>query len=297
MPHDLNRKSTRRLQVLCGLLLAGILYAEFAFEGDHAPIINNGLPLVLAAENNVVETSFEELIRNDPLSALMRARDTLTRESRDYTCTFLKQERISNGLGAEQEIQVKFRPEPYSVMMHWTRNEGMAQRVIYVKGKWVNKDEQNPDLQEQAVCQPAKGLSLFTKSIKQPIHGTIAKLSSRRMIDEFGFRRALDLLIKYCEIARSRNELSLEFKGETHFDGRPVWLVRRQLPYTNEDGLYPDCVAEIYIDQELHVPVAVYCYSDREAKPQNLLGKYEYRAVRFNAGLKEADFEPATYGM
>lgn len=296
MPRNINPKMRRRLQIAFGLLLAGILYAELAFDAEHTPVINKGLPFVLA-DDKVVQTPFEELVRTAPLQALISARDRLVRDSRDYTCTFVKQERIGSAMSAEQEIDVKFRPEPYSVVMHWLRNEGMAKRVIYVKGKWRDEAEPDPELREHAVCMPGKGLNLLIKSIKQPINGTIAKRSSRRAIDEFGFVRALDLLIKYCEIARDRNELKLEFRGESHFDGRPVWLIRRQLPYTGEDGRYPDQIAEIYIDQEFHVPIAVYCYSDSEAKPESLLGKYEYRGVRFNTNLTEADFEPATYGM
>ncbi len=296
MPPKIVRPNHRRLQVICALALGGILYAEFAMDDDHVPIINRGVPFALADDKRI-ETPFEDLIRNNPLAALIHARDRLVRESRDYTCNFVKQERIGAGLSAEQEIEVKFRPEPYSVMMHWIRNEGMAKRVVYVKGRWIDEDATNPELREQAVCMPGKGLHLLVKSIKQPINGTIAKKSSRRAIDEFGFRRALDLLVQYCEIAQERGELKLEFRGETRFDGRPVWLVRRHLPYTGEGGLYPDQIAEIYVDQEFHVPVAVYCYSDSEARPDKLLGKYEYRSIRFNVGLSERDFDPSTYGM
>lgn len=296
MPHDLQRKTRRRIQILCGLLLVGILYAEFAFDTNHAPIINRGMQFVFA-DNKISETTFEDLVRRDPLAALIGARDKLVRESRDYSCLFVKQERIGSAMSAEQEIEVKFRPEPFSVMMHWVKNEGMAERVIYVKGRWVDPSEENPDLREQAVCKPGKGLSVFIKSIKQPIHGSIAKKSSRRMIDEFGFRRAMDLLIQYCEIAKTKGELTLEFRGETKFDGRPVWMIRRILPYNGEHGIYPDRVAEVYLDQEHHIPIAVYCYSDRDAKPEHLLGKYEYRYIRFSPGISEGDFDPSTYGM
>jgi hypothetical protein len=296
MSRHLQPKTHRRLRILCGLLLAGILYAEFAVDSDHAPIINRGKEFVFA-DNKVVETTFEDLVRTDPLTALMTARDRLVRESKDYSCLFVKQERIGSSMTAEQEIEVNFRPEPFSVMMHWVKNEGLADRVIYVKDRWVDETEKNPDLREQAVCKPGKGLALFIKSVKQPIHGSIAKKSSRRMIDEFGFRRAMDLLIKFCEIAKAKDELTIEFRGETTFDGRPVWMIRRRLPYSGEAGLYPDRIAEVYLDQEYHIPVAVYCYSDADAKPEHLLGKYEYRNIKFSIGLTDREFDPATYGM
>jgi len=296
MPRDQKRLKQRRVQVFFGLLLAFILYAELEFDAGHEPIIRQGVPVVLAAERVEAEP-FERLIRHDPLEALRQARDRLVREGSDYACTFVKQERMPSGISAEQEVQVKFRPQPYSVFMHWIRNPGLAQRAIYVAGRWRDESAANPDLRELALCQPGKLATLFVKSIKQPIHGMMAKRSSRRTIDQFGFKRALDLLIKYGDLAASRNELDLVFQGESYFDGRPVWVLRRHLPYTGETGRYPDRTADIYIDKEYQVPVAVYCYSDDARSPQNLLGKYEYRNVQFDAGLTVKDFEPSTYGM
>ncbi|MCG8408600.1 MAG: DUF1571 domain-containing protein [Phycisphaerales bacterium] len=296
MPRDPKKNTRRRIQILFGLFLAGLLYVEFEFNQDYEPVVSKGIPVVLAAEP-VDTNSFESLLRNKPLDALKDARDRLVRENRDYGCTFVKQERMPKGMSAEQEVEVLFRPEPYSVMMNWIRNPGMAQRVIYVKGKWVDETAESAELREQAWCKPIKPLDLIVPKIKRPIHGPLAKKSSRRSIDQFGFKRALDLLVHYSDLAEARNELDLAFKGETHFDGRPVWVIRRRLPYTGENGKYPDRIADIYIDKDYHVPVAVYCYSQDGAKPRDLLGKYEYRNVRFDLDLTDANFEPATYGM
>ena len=41
--------------------------------------------------------------------------------------------------------------------------------------------------------------------------------------------RALDLLIKYCTMAKSDGILKLDFCGESRFDGRPVWVLQRHL--------------------------------------------------------------------
>lgn len=285
-----------KLTFVFGLALAGMLYAEFQRSDVNEVVVRQHSPVVLAAERTEVDP-FERLIRNDPLEALKAARARHERDVRDYQCVMVKQELLSSGMSEEQEIDVKFRAEPYSVMMHWLRNPGLAERVIYVKGRWIDEDADNVEEREQAVAQPGKIAQLFVKSVKQPIRGRMAKKSSRRFLDEFGFKRAMDLLIRYCEIARDRGELKLEFLGESHFDGRPVWVVRRTLPYQGENGLYPDRVAEILIDKELRVPVAVYCYSHTDRRPENLLGKYEYRNIRLHTGLSDRDFEPTTYGM
>jgi hypothetical protein len=295
MPGTPKRSTQKRIQLLFGLLLAGICYLEVS-ERENAPILTERSAVVLASPH-VDADPLERLLREDPLSALKELRARHLREVKDYRCTLVKQELLSSGLSAEQELEVLFRQEPYSVMMHWVRNAGLANRAIYVTGRWMDEDADNPAERELALAQPGKLGSFFLKSIKMPIHGSMAKDTARRSIDEFGFGRTLDLLIKYCDAAKVKGELSLSFQGEGRFDGRPVWVLKRRLPYNAESGIYPDRTAEIYIDKELRIPVAVYCYSDDEQNPENLLGKYEYRDVRFNVGLSETDFSPETYGM
>lgn len=296
MPLVRRISARRRMQFLLGFVLLGLFLADYHFGDDHVPILDRSVPVVLATEVSSADP-FENMIRTKPLAALIEARRNHIQTVKDYEVTFVKQESLASGMSAEQEIQVKFRNEPYSVFMHWTRNQGLAERVIYVKGRWIDKDADNPDEREQAICQPGAALRLLVKSVFQPIHGSRAHDASRRYIDEFGFQRSLDLLIKYCEIASDRKELKLEYRGESFFDGRPTWVLRRHLPYEKEGGTYPDRICEIHIDREYRIPVAVYCYSNDEMKPEQLLGKYEYTNIRLNAGLREADFDPATYGM
>lgn len=289
MPREPHLLRHRRIKLIFALILAAIFYAQFT-EEQNEPIVRSITPLVLAAERAPVDY-FEALIRSNPLAALHQARAHHEQSVADYECIMVKQESLPSGMSEEQEIKVRHRLKPYSVALQWTRNPGLAERVIYVKDRWVDDGEQ------LAVCQPGEILRKVVKSIKTPIHGMMAKRTARRSIDEFGFKRALDLLIKYSELAKSRDELSLTFCGEGHFDGRAVWVIRRHLPYTGENCDYPDRTAEIYVDKEYHVPIAVYCYSDDERKPENLLGKYEYRNIRFDIGLSDTVFEPATYGM
>jgi len=296
MPLVRQISSRRRLQWLFGLLLAGIFFAEFQFGEDHSPVLDGVAPVVMAEQTNFTDP-FEHLVRTDPLAALIQSRARHNELVRDYQCTFVKQEVLPSGMSAEQEIEVKFRQAPYSVVMHWTRNPGLAERVVYVKNKWIDSEADNAEEREQAVCQPGAALRLILKSVKQPIHGDRARDASRRYIDEFGFSRSLDLLIQYCERAKARGELDLKFKGESFFDGRPTWVLHRSLPYDKDGGPYPDRICEIHIDREYRIPVAVYSYSNDAMKPEHLLGKYEYTNIRLNPGLSESDFEPGTYGM
>jgi len=295
MPRKGKPSTPRRIQIVFALILMALLYFELS-QNHNEPVLSVGSPYVLAAERPTAG-SFEKLIRENPLAALSNARDRHVASVTSYRCTLVKQELLPSGMSPEQELDVIHRVNPYSVVITYTRNPSLVNRVVFVKDRWTDPDADDPEERDLAVCQPGAVAQVLLKSIKMPIHGSMAKGAARRAVDEFGFRRTLDLLIKYCELAKSRGELGLKFCGETYFDGRPVWVLRRTLPYTGEGGMYPDRTAEIYIDKEHHVPIAVYCYSDDERDPQNLLGKYEYRDIRFDAEITDADFDPATYGM
>lgn len=296
MPRERRRFTQRRIQFFFGAILACILYSELGFDDENKPSVGRGAPVVLAAEVQDADP-FEKLIRVDPLQALIIAHERYASKIADYECLFTKQEMLASGMSAEQDIAIKFRSEPFSVVMTWERNPGLARRVIYVKDKWIDDDETDPRARQQFLAQPGKLAALIVKSVKQPVNGVGAKRAARRSVDEFGFQRALELLVKYCKTAKSRNELKLEFRGESVFDGRSVWVVTRQLPYDGDEDPYPDRTADIYIDKTYRIPIAVYCYSNEDRKPEHLLGKYEYRNIRFDVGLKDSDFEPATYGM
>lgn len=239
----------------------------------------------------------EALLRRDPLQALRVLHREFAEADPSYTCVFTRQEMLASGMGPEQDISVKFRPEPFSVAMEFVRNPGLVKRALFVKGKWRDESADSEELKDQAFVQPAGVAGLLVKSLKQPIRGTMAKRTGRRAIDQFGFERAMDLLVKYCDKAQADGALKLTYEGEADFKGQRVWVLRRELPYTGPDSDYPDRVAMIYIDEQLRIPVAIHTFSDDQCDAAHLLGKYEYRDVDLNANVTDADFDPATYGL
>jgi len=291
------RLSPQHFRLFFGAILGAVLLIEFATRSATSALVPAEAEVVASVGSPAPNgrPGFDDLIRRDPLAALEQAQREHAAAVSDYTCTFVKQELLDGGLSEEQTIATSFRSTPYSVVMHWLKNPGKAERVIYVKGKWIDAGADKPEEREQAVCQPGAIARVFLKSIKQPIRGPLAREASRRYIDEFGFLQSLELLTKYSQIAKERGELILTFRGESKFDGRPTYVLERRLPYTGEDGIYPDRVATIHIDKAWHVPVSVRCYAD-DAKTQ-LLGRYEYSDVTFGVGLTDKTFEPATYGM
>lgn len=239
---------------------------------------------------------FESVLESDPLEALRRLHSEFAAAGRSYRCVFTRQEMLSSGMGPEQDISVIFRPEPFSVAMEFIKNPGLVKRALFVKGRWRDEDAEE-ELKDQVFVQPAGMAGLLVKSLKQPIRGAMAKRTGRRAIDQFGFERAMHLIIEFCEKAKDAGALKLTYEGEAEFKGRRVWVIRRELPYTGPDSGYPDLIAHFYIDQEHRIPIAIHTFSDPQCRVEDLLGKYEYRDVNFDADVSDADFEPATYGL
>lgn len=276
-----------------GLLVAGAVCVQChqlaAPAGSPADTIRVERVYAAAVVTGVTD-EHEQLASLDPLAFLYRCREHYRRNYRDYTCTFVKQERIGSRVTPEQVIHVAYREEPFSVNMDWIHNAEEAQEVSYVAGRWPDKNGQ-----DQAWCKPAGAIAkLFISKILQPIHGKRADKASRRTIDQFGFASTLDLIIKYSERSREKGVLDLRYVGRGSTNDRSTYVFERRLPYTGEEEPYPDALLVFHIDTEWLVPTACFSYADKDG--EELLGKYVLTDATFNVGLTDTDFGPQTLG-
>ncbi|RMF73887.1 MAG: DUF1571 domain-containing protein [Planctomycetota bacterium] len=248
--------------------------------GQNIITVANPLPAPLPAKPALVE-----LAKRDPEALADLGLKRYMQSVRDYRCLFVKQERVKGHLSKLEEIDVAYREHPHSVFMKWRRNADKVRRVLFVdndefvndKGKKVAKVEPNGAL-----------VRLLVSEVEIEIHGKRAAESSRRPIDRFGFRQIYELLQEYNELGRANGVLDYRYAGEGEIDGRPTFKLVRHLPYTGEDGVYPDAMMVLHIDQQWLLPTALYSYADHAGKV--LLGRYEYRNVVLNPGLTDADF-------
>ena len=227
---------------------------------------------------------FAATARSDSVAVFRAALERYEQNVDDYICTFEKQELVGGSLTADQMTQVKFRDKPFSVNMRWTKNWDQARRAVYVEGWWTNKRGE-----KLAVVEPAGFIArLFVDDVLRPIDGPQAKRASRRRIDQFGLANSLRLILKYCDLSASRGELDVRYLGEGTLGARPTYVFERRLPYTGEQGLYPDRLLVVHLDQEYLLPTCCIAYAD-EGRTK-LLGRYVITNVKFNVGLTDRDF-------
>jgi hypothetical protein len=235
---------------------------------------------------DVIPTGDEALARREPLAFLEQCLRRYREEVRDYRAVFSKQERIDGDLRALQRANVRVRAEPLSVDMEFFENVREAKRALYVAGAWFDDDGV-----PQVWAKPGGAiLRAVVPRIQQPVAGKRAKAASRRSIDQFGFGRTLELILEYSYKAQRAGQLRLQFAGQGLIDGRPTYVFKRWLPYDGDESNYPDNLLVFHIDQDWHLPTAVYAYSDDAG--EQLLGSYVFSEVELNPGYTADDFDP-----
>ncbi len=292
MRSPLKHSANRNRRLLVGALLCAALGLQCQHAGPHDTFAGmEEIPIAMAERSDAAADpgdEMERLAREDPLAFFKACRDHYGRTVRDYDCTFIKQELVQGKLTAEQWTTVRFREEPYSVDMTWTRNPMLVSRALYVQDKWWDGD------MPQAWVRPAGALLKLMK-IKQDIRGGLADTQSRRTIDEFGFGKTLDLIILYSEKARKENTLDLEYIGQATVGERLTYVFERRLPYTGDEEVYPDRLLRVFIDKEWLLPTCCISYADDNGS--QLLGRYVLVDVRLNPGYTDADFDPEGIGF
>jgi len=232
--------------------------------------------------------SLLDLARRDQVALLEHCLRHAQTHYRDFTCTLTKQERLGSRLGKEQTVEAKFMQTPYSVAMHWTKNAPVADRSIYVEGKWNN----------QMMVRPTGLLSVVGPQMRQPDAKDVMK-NTLRPINKFGFQCSLESLIEVYVQARDKGDLTCEIglvdpDGErsefVDVNGRQTLVLVRHLPAKDD---YPAKRTEIYIDVDYLVPVLVKGYNWND----ELSSSYLFTDLKFNVGLTDDDFLPEANGM
>jgi hypothetical protein len=281
-----NHKSFASLRALClagGLLIVGAIGYRWATAGAvalPAPGVAMGAP----AESTGPVQRLEQLARTDHVALIEQCLENYRQNVADYTCTFKKQERIRGAIGLEQEIQVRFRQEPFSVAMTWVSHPPMGDRVLYVEGRNGG----------QMLVRPASSIlrALAPEGVWRQPDGDEAKASTLRTVDRFGFERGMLSLLDVYRHAKAGGRLQEQFGGYYQVNGRQAMQLVRVL--TDKDGQCPARKTHIYIDVEYLVPVMIEAFGwDNE----EFLYRYVYSDIKSNVGLTETAFTPESIGL
>ena len=217
---------------------------------------------------------------------------TFRQNVNDYNAIVVKRERINGTLGDHEYMYVKIRNErkkngkaqPFSVYMYFLKPENTKGReVLYVKGNNNGK----------MLAHEGKNNILHRfGSIWLKPDGPIAMKGQRYPVYELGIENLIVKLLEKGHRDRKRGECQVEFRKGAVVNGRRCTML--QVTHPVPRPYFDFHIAQIYIDDQLNVPIryAAYLWPNKKGGKPQVLEEYTYIKLELNPGLTDKDFDP-----
>lgn len=236
----------------------------------------SGKPTDLLAEPaDVSQTELDQARR-----LIATARDRMG-QVRDYTCTFVKQERIGSKLLTPQVIQMKGRTEPHCIYFSFqTTHKG--REAIYHPAKYANK----------LVAHEGGWTGYLAGTMHLDPTGRLAMSDNRHPVTEAGLNKLVTRVYNsWHNDLQPEHDISIQ-RGQS-FNNRSVTMVQ-----TKHDSRQPEFhyhIVRLYFDDELNLPVRFtgFEWPTRKGEAPQVVEDYQFQNLKVNVGLTEKDFDPA----
>jgi hypothetical protein len=200
----------------------------------------------------------------------------------DYSCTFIKRERIDGQLTEHTSMALKVRHEPFSVYMDFQGPPDLkGQEVIYVAGRNDGK-----------LLAHTVGLrDALVGTVSLDPTGAMAMKGNRHAITEIGIRNLTNRLIAMGEGDSRYGECDVQNFKNAKVGQRTCTCMQFTHPIPRREFRYH--IARVYIDDELNLPIRYESYDwPRQAGQQPaLMEEFTYMDLKLNNGFTDADFD------
>ncbi len=216
------------------------------------------------------------------LEIARRVQKHIADDIKDYTCIFIKQERVGGELIGPQYIDAKFRPNPYSVYFKFLKPDDVKGReVIYGAGANDGK----------LLAREGSGVKRLIGMVRLEPTSALAMAGQKYPIGNAGIAFLTKRLIEVAEQDRKYGEVEVHFYKGAKVNDRSCLLIVVTHPVPRRVFLFHKAV--IYIDDELQVPIhyAAYLWPKKLGEEPPLDESYTYANLKLNVGLTDADFD------
>jgi hypothetical protein len=193
-----------------------------------------------------------------------------------YEMIMLKQERLGGQLQPSEEIDVRYRTKPHSVVLKWLKGQRKANIALFVEGE--NKN--------MILINPAGIAGRLVKVVERDPEGEDAKQSGRYSMREFGLRATMTRTLDGFERAKARGALHVDYLGilkVKELNDRLCYAFKRTDPEPQEDGFTE---ITVYIDKETWMQVGTLL----KAPDGKVIAEYLFRDVKLNPPFKPEQF-------
>jgi hypothetical protein len=214
------------------------------------------------------------------IRGLQASQDILDKSVRDYSCTFVKRERVDGVLGEQQHIFLKVMHQPFSVYMLF-KQPYTGREVVYVEGQNGNK-----------IVALDVGAKRFLGKLNLDPNGALAMKGQKHPITSVGIRNLCAKLIKMSEAELKFGECDVRTVPDSKIDSRPTTMVQIIHPTARKE--FKNHVARIFFDNEHQIPIHYDAYSwpTQEGGKPLLEECYTYQNLQLNNNFTPIDFDP-----
>ena len=206
----------------------------------------------------------------------------------DYTAIMVKRERVKNTLGDREYMKVKIRNPrtvngnnvPFSVYMKFLKPRACAGReVIWIKG------------QNDGKLLVHEGGMMGFKTFHLDPTGMLAMKGNRYPIYEAGLENLVVKLIEKATRDRNAGDCQVNYRENATLNKRSCSVI--EVIHPDRKQPYDFHMAQVYIDDELNIPVryAAYDWPSSPGQSPPLMEEYTYVQVKLNVGLTDEDFD------
>jgi hypothetical protein len=199
----------------------------------------------------------------------------------DYSCTFIKQERIGRKLLPPQTIIMKGRTNPHSIYFSFqTVHKG--REAIYYPAKFSNK----------LVAHEGGWAGYLAGTMHLDPTGRLAMSDNRHPVSEAGLNKLVTRVYEsWHHHLQPEHDITIEH-GLT-LSNRSATLV--QTKHDTRSPQFQYHMVQIFFDDELGLPVRFVGFDWPAApnQPPQMLEDYQFVNLRVNTGLTNLDFDPA----
>ena len=199
---------------------------------------------------------------------------------KDYTCLFIKRERIGGVLSSQHEMQMKARAEPLSFYMKFRRPH-KGREAIYVAGKNNGK-----------VKVHDVGLGkVIAGTMNLDPRGSMAMENSLHPITEAGIGKLIDTVAFHWNAELKPGESEIRFRDNLRIGQSLCTMIESTHPLKHPN--YAFYRVRLYIDREHGLPIRfeAYDWPTRKGVEGELVEEYTYLDLKTNVGLTDLDFD------
>ncbi len=238
----------------------------------------------VATEPAAAALDFTKQGEEHPLMPVIRglkaSQEAIDESVRDYSCTFVKRERVDGELGEQQYIFMKVMHEPFSVYMSFLKPFA-GREVVYVAGQNENK-----------LVALDVGVKRYLGKINLDPQGALAMKGQKHPITSVGIRNLTEKLIKVAEAELKFAECEVTTNPKQTINTRSTTMVQIVHPKARQD--FKHHVARIFFDNELRIPIHydAYLWPAQAGGQPPLEESYTYQNLKINNNYTARDFDP-----